>query len=834
MNFGYPLTNLQLFAASYNLITNTVDFSGFNALENVEFFHCTNLHVLNPNLPSFQVIVTNLPSLKRVCFEACQLEQLDLSGCTNLEDVRGAVNAYTEVKITPDMGPKIWHWCFRDNPNMEQQFMDLLTNFYSLQEPWFWHANQRGALTFVSSNLTDVEVFGNEYTFADFSNQSNMFECLVNGNFLTNLVVSGCRKLQWLDASQNFLPTAVLDRLLSTLDSSAPELTTLDLSSNAELPSSQGYKHYHNLRNRGVSVRVDLPDPHPGIITNKVQTDPPGLQFSVDGVAYNKPTVFRWRAGTTHTIAASSPQTAGTGARFAWTGWNDAGGISHLIAPKEGTTYVAQFKKQYYVTMKAGAGGIAAPSSGWRDAGSNLNLQATPHTNHYFRKWIGSGPGSISGVQASTNTIVTGPISETAAFGVCMAVPDLTFSGLGTLSPDLRGQSLQCGQVYSITAIPGAGFLFSNWTGGILPANSVLTNKAALSFLVQSNLVLRANFVTNFFIPRTGTYNGIFSDEAMTNPASSGSLKISLTDHGAFSGTIVSAGITNGVSGQFDVSGKAVKQIGAGGADPTRLYLTLDPNGAPTQITGSVSNSHWNASLRAIRAGFNSLSNPATNYARRYTVAVPGVDGDPSLPSGFGWATLYVDAGGKATLAGKLQDGAGWSQTVLISAAGEWPVYVPLRAGKGMILGWMNLETNDVNDCDGQLSWVKPASAGAANYTNGFIQSAIPPFGSVWQARSPAFAATNGLAIFSGGGLTNSFTNTFQLRANNTITNTSLNAFSLTTTTTLGSFTGTVIPPPNSGASKLSFQGVLLQNQLGAYGWFTNAGVSGKIEILLE
>jgi hypothetical protein len=410
-----------------------------------------------------------------------------------------------------------------------------------------------------------------------------------------------------------------------------------------------------------------------------------------------------------------------------------------------------------------------------------------------------------------------------------MDVPNLILAGPGSLSPDLRGQPLQCGQGYSITAIPASGFLFSNWTGGAVSPNGILTSKATLSFLMQSNLVLQANFVTNFFIPAKGTYSGIFSDAGMTNPTSSGSLTISVSDHGAFSGTIIIAGVTNGLSGQLDISGKGVKQLGSASTDPTRLYLRLDPNSVPAQITGAVSNSHWNSSVRAVRGGFNAVSNPATNYARRYTVAVPGVDGDPSQAAGFGYATVYVDLSGKATLVGKLAEGTSWSQAVSISATGEWPVYIPLYSRKGMVLGWMNLKTNHANDCDGQLTWVKPV--GGANYTNGFARSDIEAFGLIWQARSPAFAATNGLAIFSGGGLTNSFTNTFQLRANNTISNTSPNAFSLTNNITVGSFTGTVVPPQNAGASKFSYRGVLLQNQLSGYGWFTNNGISGKVEI---
>jgi len=248
--FMHPLTNLQYWASSYNPITNKLDFTGFTALQNVECWHCSNLQ---------HVAVANLPSLRRVCFEQCDLQELDLSGNPNLEDVRGALNGYRSITLGGGTGPKIWHWCLRDNPQITQDFQAILTNFYSLREPWFWNANQSGALKFVSTNLTDVEVFGNAYTSADFTGQSNMFYCLINDNALTNLSVSGCRSLQTLDAHLNYLPTSVLDSLLRELDTADPSLTYVDLTQNEENPSYIGYAHYSALTNRGVTVLIDFP-----------------------------------------------------------------------------------------------------------------------------------------------------------------------------------------------------------------------------------------------------------------------------------------------------------------------------------------------------------------------------------------------------------------------------------------------------------------------------------------------------------------------------------------------------------------------------------------------
>jgi hypothetical protein len=253
VNFVYPLTGLRYWASSYNPITNTLDFTGFLSLEEIECFHCTNLE---------HVAVANLPSLKRICFESCDLQELDISGDPNLEDVRAAINgpgAFTEIKIGGGSGPKIWHFCIRDNPQITQDFSTIMTNFYSLKEPWFWNANQSGALKFASSNLTDVEVQGNHYDFVDLSGQKNLQFFWGGDNNITNLVITGCVNLLELKAGNNQLPSSVLDSLLAFLDTSCPNLQLVDLHSNAQPPSAAGCSHATNLRNRNVIVYEDCP-----------------------------------------------------------------------------------------------------------------------------------------------------------------------------------------------------------------------------------------------------------------------------------------------------------------------------------------------------------------------------------------------------------------------------------------------------------------------------------------------------------------------------------------------------------------------------------------------
>jgi hypothetical protein len=249
--FPFPLISLRYWASSYNPIGDTLDFTGFTSLEAIECFHCTNLE---------HVVVAKLPSLRRVCFEQCNLQELDLSGDPNLEDVRAALNTFSSITLGSGTGPKIWHFCTRENFNITQDFQEIMTNFYSLREPWIWHNNQSGALKFVSTNLTDVETWGNYYTFADFTGQTNLQICWTQDNLLTNLLINGCVALQNLQAQNNQLSSSVLDTLLTELDNTCPDLSFVDLTMNAEFPSAVGFSHYSNLTNRGVTVYIDLPD----------------------------------------------------------------------------------------------------------------------------------------------------------------------------------------------------------------------------------------------------------------------------------------------------------------------------------------------------------------------------------------------------------------------------------------------------------------------------------------------------------------------------------------------------------------------------------------------
>ncbi len=120
---------------------------------------------------------------------------------------------------------------------------------------------------------------------------------------------------------------------------------------------------------------------------------------------------------------------------------------------------------------------------GWNSA-TNINnwtnwaagVTLVPGTN-MVQAWAVDCSGNVS----TTNSV---------SFQYVVSAPlQVQMTGLGTLSPNYSNAVLAIGQSYTITATPGTGFAFINWTG------SLTTNGANLKFTMASNLTFTANFV---------------------------------------------------------------------------------------------------------------------------------------------------------------------------------------------------------------------------------------------------------------------------------------------------------------------------------------------------
>jgi predicted pyridoxine 5'-phosphate oxidase superfamily flavin-nucleotide-binding protein len=300
---------------------------------------------------------------------------------------------------------------------------------------------------------------------------------------------------------------------------------------------------------------------------------------------------------------------------------------------------------------------------------------------------------------------------------IATSVLTVRTNGSGAVSPSLNGRRLEVGRAYALTATPGAGYVFSNWTGGLTAGNS------SLSFIMRSNLVLNANFVPNPFLRIKGAYNGLFTTSALDHQHS-GSINLALTERGTFTASLQTGGRRLAFTGAFDLRGLAIVTVPRPGTNALTVELAADLSPGGTSITGRVRDELLEAPLFADRAVFNPVTNPATNFAGRYTVILPGDTNSAASPAGDGFGVLTVDRGGMGSFVGTLADGSPMMVKMPLSKEGGWPLYVALYGGKGSLLSAVTLTNLPTEDMEGEFRWIKPALAATRFYSNGFARSA--------------------------------------------------------------------------------------------------------------
>ncbi len=137
------------------------------------------------------------------------------------------------------------------------------------------------------------------------------------------------------------------------------------------------------------------------------------LSLTVDGVwANDSPFVQDWIPGSAHAIGATSPTASGPGSQLVFTGWSDGGAMTHTVAPTVPTTYTANLKRQYQLTIVNTTGGTISPSSGWVDAGASARITATPNPGYVFTGFS----GGLTGTANPQSLQVTAAVTVTANF----------------------------------------------------------------------------------------------------------------------------------------------------------------------------------------------------------------------------------------------------------------------------------------------------------------------------------------------------------------------------------------------------------------------------------
>ncbi|HTA30878.1 MAG TPA: hypothetical protein VK731_10345, partial [Candidatus Cybelea sp.] len=357
-----------------------------------------------------------------------------------------------------------------------------------------------------------------------------------------------------------------------------------------------------------------------------------------------------------------------------------------------------------------------------------------------------------------------------------------------------------------------------------------------LTFLMQSNMILTANFVTNEFLQATGQYNGIFYVTATGVAEETAGLlnHLMVSPLGAYSGQLLIGGQNYSVSGRFNVAGLAslsVPQLDHRG--PLLLEMALNWNTVPCQLTGSVSGTNggsWTADLVAELAGHQLPSG-------EYTMLIPPLPQGPDsqeapAPPGYGYAAMTNNQG-MVTFRGALADGAAFNQTVAVSSLGHLPVYASLYNHAGLLLGWLNLANGSPA---GVLVWIREASHTSPAYPGGFTNN-VQVLGSPWTNPPPGMPALmmpNGqLNVAGADGLSPQLSFAVQVNTRNALVKIAQGSPSNSLTGSINPKTGvlTLAFGNDTGRATIQALGAVLQNTTNAGGFFAGKTSAGSITL---
>jgi hypothetical protein len=521
--------------------------------------------------------------------------------------------------------------------------------------------------------------------------------------------------------------------------------------------------------------------------------------------------------GSAQASATLSLGTKSTPPKLAITSPKAGQSVSNALLLVTGTvTYKVAVNEVYY-QLNGGSWTPATPGHSW----SNWTASVT----------LSNSANSISAYAVDSN----GSLSPTETVNF-KYIPSATLyvqtNGNGTFNPKDNGKLLAIGSNYTLTASAGKNWIFSNWVAS--GSGNFVSNNPILKFNMQSNLVLTANFVTNVFLAAEGIpYNGLFAPvNAPREQANSGAITFTVTSAGVLSGKLTIGANTPSLSGQFNPAGAVTITTPRKGLSTLTTALQLDF--ATQTATGSVTDGSFEAQVMADLDVFNS-THKATNYEGQYTLVIPGANDSTVGPFGTSCGTVTVSPLGAITFAWSLADGTSVSpQSSVVSKDGYWPFYLPLYKGNGSVWSW-NCFTNGAIISGTNASWINATNPTKnALYPTGFTNEAASIFGSAYNSTNkPLLALTNGLVILEGGDVP-AITNRFILTPKNTITLTNAadtNKLTLTINKSTGVISGS-FANPSSPKQTIKINGVLLQNQTNAQGYFPGTNQSGTFMLM--
>lgn len=285
-----------------------------------------------------------------------------------------------------------------------------------------------------------------------------------------------------------------------------------------------------------------------------------------------------------------------------------------------------------------------------------------------------------------------------------------------------------------------------------------------------------------------GTYNALLDRQTWLNGGFGGSLKLTVTATGTYTGTITRGYHRNSFQGVLDTQAGGIAPVGTFLIPRRAPYTPLECSfslplgngqffGTLREAPVAPATVGLSANLFGFRAGFSKTSPPSSAFIGRWNNAyeIPVLlNRNQTYPQGAAWATQTVSNTGAVLWTGRLADGTNFTYATDLALGGQTALHVMLFNYNSSIQGWQTLSSG-TGLSTASLGWVK-TETGGRSYPNGFPLHTLtgngakytPPVlgGLILNIRS---GSNNAIAIFSEGGLSSPFYQVFTVGANNVL-----------------------------------------------------------------
>ena len=286
----------------------------------------------------------------------------------------------------------------------------------------------------------------------------------------------------------------------------------------------------------------------------------------------------------------------------------------------------------------------------------------------------------------------------------------VAIEGAGTISGGFLGTTDRVlGRNYTIAATPAPGWIFAEW-------RELFSRDETLEFQMFEGLALTAVFVPNPFPALRGTYLGLIGEETAEH-STRGSIELTLTGKGAFTGKLRIGGVQHRLKERFAADGSTFFYFDGGGVFlSVTLQLRKEDGGIEAHVGISNGEQFIDVTGIARRSSFEESGDPCP-LAGRFTLVLPGSEEGP--PRGHGYGNMKIATDGRARVRGKLGDGTPWAAATWVRDDFSLPVYATLYEGAGAISGAINFPAAVGERGTGLLFWSKPAGS-PPPYGDGF------------------------------------------------------------------------------------------------------------------